>query len=280
MEYSFTNVWGRSWEVYGRAWGVLLAGVGAYIVVNIPSTAASMVQSFVEQSRQLDPNSVGPGMVKFGGACGIFSWVYTVCIVYPSMAGIMWMSLRAVRGQPAGVGDMLQGFRRFPSVIGAYFLTTLSMLVPVVLMAGGVLAIVHFAGGIDDFRDGVQKDDFARYSSVHIAAVSLVVVVGYVAMMWIVLRQILTMFLVIDTAAGPLGAVAAIRRSWELTRGRALPLFGLLIVMGLMLVGTALACCLPMLFLGIPLALIQFSVAYELLNKSSGSPVAQAIPEG
>ena len=133
MEYSFTNVWGQSWALYKKSWRMLTAGVVIYLIANIPSQAANIVQNL------------------------------------------------AAKGSPK------------PEVTAE---------------AGSLLAT-------------------------------------------------LTCFAVI----------------WSLFVVVPLALFGLLITVGLMANATALCCGLPLIFLGIPLALTQFGLAYNMLLNRDGIPI-------
>lgn len=278
MEYSFTNVWGSSWEVYRRSWKILFAAVAVYMLANLPSIGASLGQNIILSMQRRDPQSVGPQAMSIASVLGCFNFIYTVFVVTPLMAGVMWLSLRTVRNEPAQLNDLMQGYRRFPSLIGAYFLLTLIVLVPVLLAVGVLLAITYFGMGFDAFKDGIQWTDFDDCSRIALGLGLLWVLVCYLAMLFISIRLAFVWWLVTDKSQGPLGAAAAIERSWNITRGRVLSLLGLFITIGVMMMATTLCCCLPLFVLGIPLGIVQCSLAYDMLLKRGEGEVVQTVP--
>ena len=276
MNYSFTNVWGQSWPLYRKAWIMLTAGVAIYLAANLPTYAVNIVQSVMtggDQKAQLSQasRSLLAGLGCFSGLWGIF-------VVLPIAAGLYWMGTRAARSEYPVLSDILQGFRRFPSVLGVMVLLCIAFLIPIILAFAVLLAIVYFGIGFETFKDGVQSTDFDDCSKAAVICGSVWSVVCVVVMYWIAMRTVFAWLIVTDGRLGRTGAMRSIELSWRITQGHALSLFGLFITIGLMVSATFCCCVLPMFIVGFPLALTQIGVAYNLLLNQDGITHQSATP--
>jgi hypothetical protein len=126
---------------------------------------------------------------------------------------------RIALGPPLTVGQAIGlGFRRF----GFFFVAWVLWLLPFVI---GIVLVVQ-ASGIDPATLG---NSAATQPDIP-PALSLAMLLLIIGMLVVAAR----MLLLYAIAAGePLGPIAMLKRSWQLSRGRALKLFGLLLLIGL-----------------------------------------------
>lgn len=268
MEYSFTNVWGQSWAMYKRSWLMLTAGVVIYVVANIPTQISNLAQNGLLFGQQKNPDQ--PVWAAIFGGVGCFILIYSIFVLLPLLVGLLWMGLRAARGQTPMIGDILRGYRRFPTVLGTCVLVYILILIPIICAVGVGAAIAFFGGGLEAMKDGLQKTDFDNYSLVAILVAFGWALICLVVMYWIGLRTSFALLVAVDESISARGPLACIEMSWKMTRGRALSLLGLFITMGVMMLATLFACCLPVIGLGYPLALTMYGLAYNMLLNRDG----------
>ena len=268
MEYSFTNVWGQSWAMYKKSWLMLTAGVAIYLVANIPTQISNLAQNGLLFGQQKNPDQ--PAWSAISGGIGCFIFIYSIFVLIPLLAGLIWMGLRAARGQTPMIGDILRGYRRFPTVLGTYVLVYILILIPLILALAVGAAIIFFGVGFEVFKDGVQKQDFDSFSLVAFLGAGAWAFICSIVMYWIGLRTSFALLVAVDESISARGPLACIEMSWKMTRGRALSLLGLFITMGVMMFATLFACCLPVIGLGYPLALTMYGLAYNMLLNRDG----------
>ncbi len=268
MEYSFTNVWGQSWAMYKKSWLMLTAGVAIFFAANIPTQLGNLAQNGLLFGQQKNPDQ--PAWAAISGGIGCFVLIYSVFVLLPLLAGLLWMGLRAARGQTPMIGDILRGYRRYPTVLGVAVLVYILCLIPVILALAVGAAIIFFGVGFEVFKDGVQQQDFDSFSKAAILGASVWAFICIVVAYWIALRTVFSLFVAVDESIPARGPLACIEMSWKMTRGRAFSLLGLFITMGVMLLATIVSCCLPVIFLGYPLALTMSGLAYNMLLNRDG----------
>ena len=268
MEYSFTNVWGQSWAMYKKSWLMLTAGVVIFLVANIPSQISNLAQNGLLFGQQKNPDQ--PAWSAISGGIGCFILIYSIFVLLPLLAGLIWMGLRAARGQTPMIGDILRGYRRFPTVLGTYVLVYILILIPLILALAVGAAIIFFGVGFEVFKDGVQQQDFDSFSLVAFLGAGAWAFICSIVMYWIGLRTSFALLVAVDESISARGPLACIEMSWKMTRGRALSLLGLFITMGVMMFATLFACCLPVIGLGYPLALTMYGLAYNMLLNRDG----------
>ena len=149
MEYSFTNVWGQSWAMYKKSWLMLTAGVAIFLVANIPTQISNLAQNGLLFGQQKNPDQ--PAWAAISGGIGCFIFIYSIFVLLPLLAGLIWMGLRAARGQTPMIGDILRGYRRFPTVLGTCVLVYILILIPLILALAVGAAIIFFGVGFDCF---------------------------------------------------------------------------------------------------------------------------------
>ena len=268
MEYSFTNVWGQSWAMYKKSWLMLTAGVAIYLVANIPTQISNLAQNGLLFGQQKNPDQ--PAWAAISGGIGCFILIYSFFVLLPLLAGLLWMGLRAARGQTPMIGDILRGYRRFPTVLGVAVLVYILALIPVILALAVGAAIIFFGVGFEVFKDSVQQQNFDSFSKAALLGAGVWTLICFIVMYWILLRTSFALLVAVDESISARGPLACIEMSWKMTRGRALSLLGLFITVGVMMYATLFACCLPVIGLGCPLALTMYGLAYNMLLNRDG----------
>lgn len=268
MQYSFTNVWGQSWAMYKKSWMMLAAGVAIYFAANIPSTLANIMQNGFVIGQQQNPDQPAWGAISGGLLC--FLLIYSIFVLLPIMVGVIWMGLRAARGQIPAISDILQGYRRFPRVLGTTVLLYIIFLIPVFLAFAVGAAIIFLGVGFEIFEDGIQQSDFDSFSRAALLGAGAWAFICLVVAYWIGLRTSFALLVAVDDSIPACGPLGCIEMSWRITRGRALSLLGLFITMGIMLMATVLCCFLPAIVLGYPLALTMYGLSYNMLLNRDG----------
>ncbi len=126
---------------------------------------------------------------------------------------------RIALGPPLTVGQAIGvGFQRFLSFFAAWLLWLLPFLL-------GILLIVQ-ASGVDPAALGNAAASQPQISPV----LSLLMLLLIIAMLVVAARVLLLYAVAAGERLGPIGML---KRSWQLSRGRALKLFGLLLLLGL-----------------------------------------------
>ena len=268
MEYSFTNVWGQSWAMYKKSWLMLTVGVVIYIAANIPTQISNIAQNGLFFVQQQNPDQPIWPAISGGAAC--FALIYSIFVLLPLLAGLLWMGLRTARGQTPMIGDILRGYRRFPTVLGTCVLMYILILIPLILAFAVGAALIYFGVGFEVFKDGLQKQDFDSFSKAAILGAGAWFLICLVVTYWIGLRTSFALLVAVDESISARGPLACIEMSWRMTRGRALSLLGLFITVGVIMIATTLCCCLPVIGLGCPLALTIYGLAYNMLLNRDG----------
>lgn len=270
MEYSFTNVWGQSWNLWKKSWLMLMAGVVIVVVAYIPMFLVTGVQNLITAlqvaNKESQPLAVANGGLSLFGGC--FSLFYGTFILLPLACGLLWMGVRAARGQVPQLGDILRGYRRFPTILGTMVLFYIVALIPVVLAAAVFIAIAVFGIGVDQIKDGIQSSDFDDVSQLALALGGLWAVICYVVLIWICIRLYFSLNVAIDDSIPARGPLGCIETSWRITRGKSLSLVGLFFTIGLMTAATVVCCFLPSIVFGYPLGITMFGLAYDMLLRS------------
>ena len=274
MEYSFTNAWGASWGTLKATW-LRLAGAGViYLLANIPVYGVNAVQMIGQliQKQNPDEAKVAVATAAVSVLTGCFVFIYQIFVLLPLAAGLIWVATRAVRSHRVVYGDLLRGFRRFPSVIGTVLLVGVVQFIPIMLGLSVLATIVWFGIGFANFKDGIQWKDFDDASRAAIIVGLAWVIICAVICYWIAIRTTFSLFVVVDETLGRRGPLASIETSWRMTKGRALSLLGLLICLSVACMATLLACCVPFIFVGMPLCLIVVATAYNMLLAKDVQP--------
>jgi uncharacterized membrane protein len=282
--YSFTNVWGLGWSRWKASFLPLFLGTLIVVAVYVPLTLADAAMGVLNQVavRPEATESVKSAqglMAGLAGLSGCFTLLWSLFVVYPIYAGFVWMGVQAARGTAPSVGSILQGYRRFPTVIGGYVLITVICLVPFLLAIAVPIPLLlsQSAWDLNRLRElFTQTETWETGFIIALVIVAVWIAVCVVLLYWIALRVIMWIAVAVDETGPRRGAWASINRSWQITRGSALSLFGLMFTAGLVAVFTLVLCCVPYLLVGVPLFVTLFGLAYATLNQQAMARDASA----
>lgn len=178
----------------------------------------------------------------------------------PLYIGLPYAMVRKLRGEPIHFSMMFAGFSRF----GTLLLTGL-------VLGLGYLACV--APGLI-----VALIGQAAQSGVLIGIGGLFMFVGGIVAAYVSIRLYFANFIIMDNPSG-YSVKAAVLQSWKMTKEPvAVKLFLLGLVLGLICLACILLLVLPVLIVGVPLALSTIAVAYELIRPVASSEAAAAGP--
>ncbi len=205
---------------------IILVPAGVFLVSQIIVTA--LAWGFYSHPLFTDPYYAPNGFEEFFEPslwtglvlAALLNWVVTLLV----QAGVTISASRSALGQRISVADVVRmAMRRLPSVVMLSFLTALAWTVAIFLY---VLAIIGPGGGDSALGVGVLGILGLGVLGVWIG-VKLTI-----ALPAIVLEQV--------------SAFKGIARSWRLTKGRFWPIFGLLIVSGLIVWFVSVAISIPL----------------------------------
>ncbi len=148
----------------------------------------------------------------------------------PIMVGVIMFFLSLLRREPVNVGQLFGGFAAFgPSVLAQLLLALIGLglvLVLAIPFIAAVAAILASSGGLSAlFNDG-PSPEMARSIPSIIALLVIFYVLLIVVVTWIQLRFSMVWAILADRPST--GAVAALRRSVQIMRGRKWKLFCLM----------------------------------------------------
>jgi uncharacterized membrane protein len=218
----------RGWELLKNHFGLLFVGVLIYLLI--------------------EGAIGGLGSIPLIGP--LFS-IANLFIAGPLTGGVFYIFIQAIRGQPAGVGDVFAGFRK------AFVQLFLGYLVPA-LLAGLCLIPVLIVGFLSVFPALAHHQTPARGTVIMILPVLLICLtpVIYLQISWS-----FTLPLIIDKQ---MDFWPAMKASWKMVSKHWWLIFGLVVLVGLLNVAGLLACCVGVLFT-IPVGIGALMNAYETI---------------
>jgi hypothetical protein len=214
------------------------------------------------ESRTVDPS---PRTLALGVISNCFSLVWFFLVQLPVMMGAFLMAIRTGRGESPAFRDILHGYRRLPAQWGAAILQYLAALPLYVVGIGSMLlSVVAFLYPAS--MQGVSPG-LAAVSGALGILLAIVMVPALIVGTWISIRVLFSVMAVIDPAMSGVGPIAAVGVSWRVTRGHALGLLGLMIIVGVIAIVTALCCLVPLFVFGIPATFALLAAAWLLLMR-------------
>jgi hypothetical protein len=201
--------------------------LGAYFYFVFYIVGFSGFPGIDESGQPFDPRAVDDLPWGWIVAALVANTIASIATTAIWLAATSYGTFQYLRGQPVSFWASL---RRGVSValpcIGATFLISL-----VLLLVGAIIAVPLFVL-IDQFEAGT-------------AGVLLSIFIGFLAVIFVLVAVafiICRMWVAIPTIAVERpGVLAALRRSWELTRGQALRVFGIILVMWAGTIGASVA---------------------------------------
>jgi uncharacterized membrane protein len=185
----------------------------------------------------------------------------------PLIGGLYYLFIRVNRKEPAAVGDMFDGFRRaFGQLfLGAFIpgLLTMLCLIPFLMILGiKLIPLLPQLGQLAHVQPGATPDPATVKALLSALLVSLPVgLVCAIPAMYLSVCWKFTGPLIIDRQ---LDFGAAMKASWKMVNKHWWQVFGLIVLISLLNLAGACACCIGLLFT-IPVGLAALMIAYETI---------------
>ena len=236
MSFSFSAAFEQGSNTFKTRYGALLGAVVVFILVML---GAGIVQAIVNAAFGLgyehDSMTIPDLLITI-----FFSNVFTV--------GIYLMAVQLHRGESPGMGTLFAGFSRYWPLVGIGVLLS--------LIFGAIAIGVAFFAGVGMLTS--SADGLALGGGFVIA-----VLVGLCLSLFFMTRLAFVGILCIDPQR-QLGVADSFATSWRMTGPIFWPLLGLIIVLSLIFIVSAVLLVLPAVFIGAPLFLAVLSAAYQL----------------
>ena len=224
-----------------KGWGLLQKNLGLLVGATVVYVAIQIVLGVL-------------GYIPF---IGLIISLLSLFVAAPLMGGLFYITLQAIRSQPASVDDVFEGFRR------VFIQLCLGYIVPVIFTALcfipiGIVAAILLAPTL------------ANKQPPEIGAIFTVIGTGLVCLIPAMILSVNWMFtlpLVVDKG---LDFWTAMKTSWKKVTQHWWQIFGLLLLVGLINLGGLLFCCVGLIF-SMPLGIAATMYAYETIfsNKRS-----------
>jgi hypothetical protein len=218
----------RGWDLLQKNMGLLVGATVIYFGIEI---AFSLL-----------------GAIPLIGA--LFS-LLNLFVAAPLMGGLFYVTLQAIRGQPATAGDVFEGFRRaFIQLVLGYVVCTILTglcLIPAVLV--GLVTLLPA---------------MTHHQHPEPVSVMITIAAGLVCLLPVIFLTVNWMFtlpLIVDKR---MEFWPAMQMSWKMVRKHWWQLFGLVLLVGVINAGGFLLCCVGMLF-SMPLGFAAMMYAYETI---------------
>ncbi|MEI6193709.1 MAG: DUF975 family protein [Verrucomicrobiota bacterium] len=228
----------RGWELVKNNMGLLFVGALIYMLIE---------------------GAVG-GLAQIPLVGGLFS-IANFIISGPLMGGVFYLFIRAIRGEPAEIGDIFSGFRR---AFGQLFLGTLvqGLFIGLCLLPVIILVIVKFLPLVGHLQSGAtpDKETVEAIKSALVTCLPLLLVCAipatYLSVCWK-----FTLPLIMDQQLDFWTAMGASRKMvnkhwWQI--------FGLVILISLLNLAGLCVCCVGVLFT-FPVGIAALMFAYETI---------------
>ncbi len=227
----------RGWELLQKNMGLLVGATLIYVGIEI-------VFSLL-------------GALPIIGA--LFS-LANLFVAAPLMGGLFYVTLQAIRAQPATAGDVFEGFRRaFIQLVLGYIVSTI--LTSLCFIPAIVVGLVALLPAMTQH----QEPNPAAIAAVFGAGLACLVPAIFLTVNWM-----FTLPLIVDKR---LDFWPAMQASWKMVRKHWWQLCGLLILVGLINLVGFLLCCVGLVF-SMPLGFAAMMYAYETIFTAPRSQTA------
>lgn len=218
----------RGWELLQKNMGLLVGATVIYLGIEI---AFSLL-----------------GAIPLIGA--LFS-LLNLFVAAPLMGGLFYVTLQAIRGQPATAGDVFEGFRRaFIQLVLGYVVCTI--LTALCLIPAVIVGLVTLLPSMTQHQ---PPDPVPVFITISAGVVCLV------PMVFLTVNWMFTLPLIVDKR---MEFWPAMQLSWKMVRKHWWQAFGLILLVGLINLGGFLLCCVGLLF-SMPLGIAAMMYAYETI---------------
>jgi len=229
---------GRGWELLKDNFGLLLCGTLIYLGIEL-----------------------GIGMLGAIPLIGPLFSLANIVVVGPLLGGLYYLSLQAIRRQPAGAGDVFTGFRT------AFLQLFLGKLVPA-LLAGLCLIPAAIVAVITIIPSILHHQPPGPGSLLIVIVIALACMIP---MFFLQVNWIFTLPLIIDRK---LNFWEAMQTSWKMVGKHWWYVFGLLLLVGLLNVVGVFLCCVGLLFTK-PIGFGALMYAYEIIFSARAPEAGQ-----
>ena len=261
-KYSFGNAFAAAIQAIKMHWGLLtVAGlilVGVIVATTLPGVLIAMVGKLAD-----DPD-IEVAIELLGD---IVSSVLALLVYAPLWFGATILGANAVVGR-ARIVDLMLGFKRYPQVLGATLLLILiyGATATACVVAGAVVGTVTwvFAGLFSDAA-AAEAGIGVGFAATGVLLVATTILVS--------MRVHLAPAIAADPQLGPIGAIAALRHSWQMAHGLGWSMAALLLVSALAASASTLLLCAGYFVIGLPLLIAVNGAMYAMIARSGTPPM-------
>jgi len=190
-------------------------------------------------------------------------------IAGPLLGGLFYVFIQSIRNQSPGVGDAFTGFRR--EFIQLFLGKIVSGLLAGLCLIPFMVVILILGLGMAAAVQGQSPEEQVRHLLMAMLPIGLpVFLVCLVPMIYLQVRWVFTLPLIIDRQ---MDFWTAMKTSWKMVGKHWWQVFGLVIVISLLNVAGACACCVGALFT-VPIGYGALMYAYETIFSAAGSEAA------
>jgi hypothetical protein len=242
----------RGWAVFKNNFGTMFVTFLLFAaLILIASGFVYMILGIVGVHRLPDATAPYLGLVNF---------IFLAIVWGPALGGLYQIYLSLIRGQPANAGDLFSGFNSFQDLF-------LGKLIPGVIGSACMLPYnIASAAKMGPIRDALQQNSqsanpqelFSHMISAFSSSLPIFLIC-MVPAMYLSVNWVFTLPLIIDKK---MGFWTAMKTSWKMVHKHWFHVFGLLVVVGLLNMAGACACCVG-LFVTVPFGLGVTMCAYE-----------------
>jgi hypothetical protein len=248
----------RAWEVYKENFGTLFGSFLIMILVQVGCAVALNVVT-MPFSRALLEMPIG---VRIG--YGVLSSVVLNLVMGPMIGGLFLVYLKVVRGEDTGVGEVFAGFQRaymhlFLGALVVSLVATVCMLPFQFVWQSKVGPLLVQMQHMQNDPAGIQKL-FPQMISSSMSSLPVLFVCLIPVTFFTVCWQF-TLPLIIDKQ---MAFGDAMRTSWHMVMKHWWPVFGVIVLAGLLSLLGVFGCCVGVLFTA-PIGLAALMVAYETI---------------
>jgi hypothetical protein len=253
-EYSFSNAFSHGAAVFKRHWGVL-------VLMMLIAVAMSFASSFFSELLGI----ISPVLSL------VMNYGIQIFLLTPISYGVLLVATRMARGETSvsrvSIGNMFEPFknRYWPSVLAGLmvFLVTFGAGIAAAIIGGAVGGTTWLALGMPNAG---QPLEIVWIIGVVVFAVSFaIILVPLVSLM-------LVPVLVTDDRSGLMPVGRAVSTAWNLTRGKRLSIFAVVVCGGIIAALTVLLLCVGIVLVGLPYFLAIVGSAAAMLIRPLQDP--------
>lgn len=263
-ELDIGGCFSRGWDLFKNNVGILLGSSLLYFVMVIILSAilgfvfnAIFLAIFPREALQTAFAQISRDLVFR---------VVSSLVLGPLTGGIYYLFIQAMRGKPAGVGDLFVGFQRtYPQLFLGYLIFTLTAaacLVPYVIVEMSRLA--PMLSQLQPQHGPVPPQQALAFLSQMFGALAgtlPVLLLCLIPLAYLLTNIQFALPLIIDKE---MNFWTAIKTSWRMVHKHWFTVFGLVFLMGLVNIGGVLMCCVGVLFT-FAISTAAFVFAYETI---------------